>query len=330
MNKKTIVFTIILIIVSSVGLFFSGYYIKSLLSEEISIKESTQKPPVVFDENESSLFLPGKHYFDDTILLISKEEPHHTLVATVNRTEKDDLNYLQNTRISFFDGNNWKRVIRSDINPNSRIENNNFISNWTTDFDESRVLRQKVTGQINVDETTIKFSTEVLENEIGIRSLPGYTKFMSEGQGIININGVSFECYVLYTRIYSSNSSELFTYDGNIGLLTDWVAFWDNESNFYHVDSTEVKDPIPNYQTHSIGVFKNSLGGIYKTFNISVERDTSNPPQSYVINFGIPINKKLKFNKLNDINKSPSNMYSWHMGMVKNDSGIGIVEYILK
>lgn len=46
-----------------------------------------------------------------------------------------------------------------------------------------------------------------MENEIGIRSLPGYTKFMSEGDGTIIINGEPFESYVLYTRIYSSNSS---------------------------------------------------------------------------------------------------------------------------
>lgn len=338
MDRKSIIITILSIIVGSVGLFFSGYYAKSILTVEISNKESVKKPLEIIDgnhvinpeENESTLFLPGKHYFDDTIILVSKNEPHYTLVATANRSENNDSKYIQGTRISFFNGNEWKRIVRSDTNPDSGINNNNFIDNWTIDFDKSRVLKQKIDGQLIVNGTVVGFSTKVLENEIGIRSLPGYTKFMSEGDGTITINGESFESYVLYTRIYSSNSSELFTYDGNIGLFTDWIVFWDNEGNFYHVDSTEVKNPIPNYQTHSIGVIKDPIDNILKTFTVKVDRNENITPQNYEVNLGFPISKILKFNKYNDINKAPNNSYSWHMGNVKSSDGIGLVEYILK
>lgn len=332
MDKKSTIITIILIIIGSVGLFFSGYFTKSLLTVETNIKDTSKKPIDVThdDDGESTLFLPDKHYFDDTIVLISKNEPHYTLVATANRSENNDGKYVQGTRISFFNGSDWKRIIRSDINSDSGIKSNNFINSWTIDFDKSRVLKQKIDGQLNINETIVEFSTQVMENEIGIRSLPGYTKFMSEGDGTIIINGEPFESYVLYTRIYSSNSSELFKYDGNIGLLTDWVAFWDNEGNFYHIDSTEVKNPIPNYQTHSIGVVKDPIGSILKTFTVGVRKDENNPPLNYEVNLGYPINKVLKFDKYNDINKAPNNSYSWHMGNIKSSDGIGLVEYILK
>lgn len=332
MDKKSTIITIILVIIGSVGLFFSGYYTKSLLTVETNIKETNKKPLDVVDDNngEPTLFLPGKHYFDDTVVLISKNEPHYTLVATANRSENNDAKYIQGTRISFFNGSEWKRIIRNDLNSDSGIKSNNFINSWTIDFDKSRVLKQKIDGQLNINETIVEFSTQVMENEIGIRSLPGYTKFMSEGDGTIVINGEPFESYVLYTRIYSSNSSELFKYDGNIGLLTDWVAFWDNEGKFYHIDSTEVKNPIPNYQTHSIGVVKDPIGNILKTFTVDVRKDENNPLLNYEVNLGYPVNKVFKFDKYNDINKAPNNSYSWHMGNIKSSDGIGLVEYILK
>ena len=208
------------------------------------------------------------------------------------------------------------------------IKNNEFVENWTIEYDKSRVLKQSVTGSLNVKGVKVDFQTGVLENEITIRSLPGYTKFMSESDGKLTINNQSFDAYLLYTRIYSVDASELITYNGNLGLLTDWIAFWDKDGNFYHIDSTSVEKPIPNYQTHSIGIYKSKDGSISKTFSIAINRDKNIPPQNYSIQMGFPISKLLEFNKYNDIDKSPTDLYSWHMGNIKNSDGVGLVEYI--
>lgn len=335
MDKKSVIITAVVTIISCLGFFISGYFTYPLMvsersSEKRTVKVDQENKIISNDENESTLFLSGKHYFDDTVLLITKDEPHYTLVATVNRSEKDDSSYIQNTRVSFFNGIDWKRILKSDNTQNSAIKNNEFVNSWIVNINENRVLKQSVTGELNVDNTKINFDTSTLENEISIRSLPGYTKFMSEGSGFLVINNEKHDAYVLYTRIYSSNASELLTYDGNIGLLTDWVAFWDNDGNFYHVDSTEVKDPTPNYQTHSIGVWKSKIGSVLKTFEVKVVRDDKKPPINYALNLGYPINKSLRFDKYNDINKAPNNSYVWHMGNIKNENGIGLVEYIFK
>ena len=329
MDKKSIVITAIVVLISAIGFFVSGYFTYPLLLSE-KVNKQQELKTLDNTENESNLFKSGKNYFGDTILVISKDEPHYTIVATINRTEKEDSNYLQNTRISFFNGTEWKRVLRSDINPNSAIKNNEFVSYWNIDVNKSRVLRQNVIGELIIGKTKINFDTDTLENEIAIRSLPGYTKFMSENDGILTIDGKQYSAHILYTRIYSSNSSELFTYDGNIGLLTDWVAFWDNDGNFYHIDSTEVANPIPNYQTHSIGIFKSKSGSVSKTFDVNITRDNSKPPTNYIINLNSSVNKKIMFDKTNDINKAPNSSYIWRMGNIQNSNGIGLVEYIFK
>lgn len=329
MDKKSIIITIIVTVISCVGFFVSGYFLYPLLrSEEKVILAEPTNDPVIPDD--TTVYLPGKHYFDDTAILISKDDPNYTLVATVNRSENEDLTFLQNTRISFFDGEKWSRSINQDNNPDSSIKNNKLINNWSIDYDKSRVLKQNVIGELNLNGKQVGFDTKTIENEISVRSLPGYTKFMSEGDGILTINGVSHEAYVLYTRIYSSNSSELFTYDGDLELLTDWIAFWDNDGNFYHVDSTEVKNPVPNYQTHSIGIIKNKVGSVTKIFKLNIDRDEVKPPTKYTVNLGYPISKNLTFEKYNDINKAPNNSYIWHMGNIKNENGIGLIEYIFK
>lgn len=292
--------------------------------------DNTPDIPTSFKANTS--------YFDDTILLITKNEPHITVVASADRSQEDS-NYKQSSRVSFFNGQDWSRKVTSSTNNTEQIQTNDIIKDWNITYDQSKVLKQSVTGTIMMDNNSIKFATQTLTNEMTIRSLPGYTKFMSEGTATAVINNVSYDCYVLYTRIYSNNAAELVSYDGSFNLTTDWAAFWDTAGNFYHLDSTNVVQDIPNYKSHTIGVFKNKDGSVQKTFTLNITRDAANPPVNYTINFGTPIDHKLTLTRTNGINKYPNNSYVWYVGNVAGtvtnekgikSEGVGLIEYINK
>lgn len=283
-------------------------------------------------------FKPNTSYFDDTILLITKTEPHLTVVASADRSQENN-NYKQSSRVSFFNGQDWSRRVTSSTNDSEQIQTNDIIKDWNITYDQSKVLKQSATGTIMIDNNSIKFTTRTLTNEMTIRSLPGYTKFMSEGTATVVINNVSYDCYVLYTRIYSNNAAELVSYDGSFNLTTDWAAFWDKEGNFYHLDSTSVVQDIPNYKSHTIGVFKNKDGSVQKTFILNIARDNENPPVNYTIDFGAPIGHKLTLTRTNGLNKYPNNSYVWYVGNITGTAtdekgikseGVGLIEYINK
>jgi hypothetical protein len=211
------------------------------------------------------------------------------------------------------------------------------VKSWVINTDPSRVLKQTVQGDIAIDSNSLKFNTAILQNEIGIRSLPGYTKFMSEGSGILNANGTNYPVYVIYTRIYSLNAQEIQFYTQPFGLTTDWIAFWDNSGNFYHIDSTSVDKPTPTYQTHNLAVLKDVNGAITKSFDLSINRGTKNPPEQYSVMINNPINATLNFNRINGVNKAANSTYTWYMGDIEGTvqkengekiNGIGLVEYI--
>lgn len=349
------IFIIIIIIIGFATTFASGYFLSKLLSAEKNvttspakvpeitknipyIKETTPYPTVSNPEikQDSTAFLPGKHYFDDTIVLVTKDKPQINLVATVTRAEQEK-NYAQSTRVSFFDGSSWTRQSTNKTAQDSTILSNNLVKSWNVNIDPSRVLKQTAQGEITINNSSIVFSTDVLQNEIGMRSLPGYTKFMSSGTGTISVNGAVHQAYVLYTRIYSLNASEIQFYNEPFGLTTDWVAFWDIQGNFYHIDETSVDKPTPTYQTHQIGVIDDITSGVSKTFNISVKRDAKNPPIDYSISFNNPMNATLSFTRVNGVNKAPNGSFTWYMGSIEGTvqrnsgekiNGIGLVEYI--
>lgn len=339
------------VILGFITTFASGYSLSQWLSTEMNVTTgsyTTANFPRVLDatpypssndqqvEQGSTKFLPGKHYFDDSIMIVTKEKPQISVVATVTRAEQD-TNYAQSTRVSYFDGTDWTRQSASKTSPDSTIVSSNLVKSWSTVIDPSRVLKQTVQGEITINNTSLAFFTGVLQNEIGMRSLPGYTKFMSNGTGTLAVNGVALEAYVLYTRIYSLNAAEIQFYNQPFGVTTYYIAFWDTQGNFYHVDATSVDEPTPTYMTHQIGIMETINGAVEKTFSVSVNRDSKNPPEQYIASLNSPIGATLKFNRVNRINKAPSGTFTWFMGNIEGTvqrpngetlSGVGLVEYI--
>lgn len=335
---------ILLLILGFIICFITGFFLNPLLSNQTKTDKTTSnvKPlptPVIDKTNETAQeitkFLPGKAYFDDTVMLVSKKDPAVSLIATATRNQQEK-GYVQNTRVSVFDGKSWARKTGQATTDTSTIVSGTIVKNWTTETDPSRVLKEKSSGEINLNDLQIKFSTNTLQNEISVRSQPGYTKFMSNGEGTLTINNQSYPAYVLYTRIYSLNASEIQFYDQPFGLTTDWVAFWDENGNFYHVDTTSVSKPTDIYKTHKLGVMETNTGSVLKTFAVTTTRDQITPPDKYTFNLQNPVDVTLNLERLNSLNKAPNNSYKWFVGQVKGTAtlngqtinGVGIVEYI--
>ena len=335
-DKLNLWLVAVLLLLSTTAAFVGGYFFKSIDQEPPSqTYGAIPSPNPNLDDEPIQLATPatiGGDYYDDTIMAVTSETPRRLLVATVSRKETEQ-GAIQGTRVSFFDGHNWTRKILSEKEEDLGINTNSLLEGWKIEIDPSRVLRQTVSGRVTVDETTIGFETGELTNNIGMRSLPGYTKFMSTQDGMVNIDGVKVKAKILYTRIYSSNAAELQFYETPFGLTTNWLAFWDREGNFYHIDRTQVDKATDKYQTHQIGVKVAKDGGVYKTFVVEVTQGEENPPASYEIKLGAPINETVQFVAGESINKAPSNAYQWFMsegeGQIDQSvSGYGVVEYI--
>lgn len=337
-NRKSIKFLVIgflLFMVTIVSAFFGGFYFHRVLNTQERIIIPTTSVPsteeVFFDSPVVSNNYPkGKQFFEDTVVAVTNDN-NKILIATVSRQEIES-GVNQATRVSFFDGEKWIRKSTVKNYDTAQIYTNDIITQWKIDYDPSRVLKQQVSGLIQMDDDLIKFDTNIVTNNIGIRSLPDYTKFMSNGEGTLVINDEKFSTKILYTRIYSNNSQGIQFYDNPIGLTTNWLVFWDNEGNFYHIDSTFVDNPTDIYKTHKIGIIVDNGGRVSKTFDVEVSINSDNPPSLYNIQLGSPINQVLTFTTQNSVNKAPNNSYSWFMskgvGQAGNTKGFGLVEYI--
>jgi hypothetical protein len=335
-NKNLSLFILVasIVIATALSSFFSGYYLQQIIQP--STTSPLPYPSNTEDPKETYTFSPDKHYFSDTVFVINKEKPHQSLIATIARGE-NETSYIQNTRVSYFNGKTWTRELENQNTRSASIFTDRIVKKWNNSIDPSRVLKEKLQGEIALREGIIEFSTEDMFNEMGMRSMPGYTKFQSHTNGNIKINNQSYDAYVLFTRIYSLNAADIQFYDKPLGVTTEWIAFWDEQDNFYHIDKTNVQNKTEIYQSHEIGLKVDKFNTVRKSMNIISSRDNNSDPKEFSFTFGPPIDDKLEVKRINVHNKAPNNSYVWQMAQVEGKiltsngqeiSGFGISEYI--
>jgi hypothetical protein len=316
---------------SFVAVFVGGYFLHDLFKKENPTKSETitksqppmtpsptkrnnpNTPSIPDNVNDTTLFLPGKTYFEDTIIAVAKDAPHQAVLLSARRIERDN-SFAQDTGLTYFDGNSWDRNQNRDDTPNSKIVANYLIKSWEDTLDESRVLKESVHVTATLNTTAIEITTKTFSNEIAMRSLPGYTKFMSNTSGTMTINGKSFDAYIVYTRIYSLNASDVQFYVQPLGLTTYWVAFWDENGTFYHIDKSLVGKPTDVYKTHQVAVTEsitNDLPSVEKSFLVDVNSDNASSPNKVTITTHNSQGSILELNRHSGLNKAPDTSYTW-------------------
>jgi hypothetical protein len=324
--------------------FYAGYLTHYLTSQDTPtpLPLRTQSPQTQTPKpSNTNTFEPyitsdGEHYFDDTIIAISPEPPHVAVIATLSRAQEANEGYYHVARVSYYNGKSWTRKIIQDTSKDSQIKPNELLLEWNHVIDNTRVLKEQILTKILLNDQ-ISIRTQTLENEISMRSLPGYTKLLSEAEGTLTINSQSMPVKILSSKIYSLNSNDIHFYTSPLGITTDWLILWTQQNEFIHVDSTTVKNPIPLYNSHQIAVLKNSLGGVYKTYNMQTLRDNNSDPKNYNIFLSNPILKTINLQRTSFLNKAPNSEYTWNIGHVKGEvtdeignktSAFGLMEYI--
>lgn len=325
MSTKQYFIVVLVLVFSILGAFYSGLFLKDFL---------TANNKTVFQNNQQ-LFQPN---FIDELIIITEDKPHKVIILSGIRTfvSKNINNYT--VKAFFYDGTEWTKDIQEGKSDKlESIPNTRSVPKWEIVNDPSYMLRQSVSGDVFINDTNIKFDVPIIENEISVRSFYKYTKFMSEANGSLSINGVEYPSRVLYSRIYSFNPPEslVFTSDPS-GIETEWLGFWDTEGNFYSIDETVVDNKITKdtYKAHSLGIYKSFNMGIQKSFELDLTKDSS---QNYSVEIKNNINKIISVKKLDSVNKSISGNDIWVTGTVSGTvktkdgkiiNGFGIYEQI--
>ena len=279
----------------------------------------------------------GLSYFDDTLTVLIETNPPQFIAMTYSRVENVEDQFTHSTRVSYFDGAQWHRNKHVDFGGTTNFISNSVINTLQVYQDRNRVLRQRVDANLNVDGVQIQINTDVLENEIAMRTEPTYTRLFSDSTGKVTINGQQYPARLMYTKWYSMDQRQLSFYSQKYGLKTHVIDFWADDGSTIHLDSTNVQNPDELYSSHHIGIFKDKQNRVSKTFDLNVQTSNENPPTQWAVNFSSPLDITFTGEAYTFLDKAEGANYDWYRGLMNGEiklssgevvKGVGAFEYI--
>jgi hypothetical protein len=302
----------------------------------LPLSENTPTPTIFSEVPSRSIqFLPGKQYFDDTYVVVSKQKPHQIIIISVARIEQQ-RDYIQYTKLNYFNGSEWVRKTVTSTLQKSSVTTNPLLRYWS----EPSMIptrNEKNLVSLSIENDILSFGSQNLQNEISVQSLPGSTKFIYQGGGYIIINNDRVDAYVLYSKTYSFNAADLEFLTTPNQITLDWIVFWDEDNTFYYVDSHSVPGSTSPIQNSKIGIVETSDRKVTRIYNPTTSQTQRKDVPEYIVHFDDPIEEQLQLPYTSSINKADSKKYLWILSFsegiaVKREgrkvNGIGLFEFI--
>ncbi len=291
--------------------------------------------PVVTPEQQGSViqYLPGKQYFDDSLAIITKKEPFHTIFINVSRFEQE-TNYTQYAKVNYYNASSWFRENVTTAVPTSQIVPNPLISAWNIRTQLQANARDQSTAEVTIETRTVRITMNKISYPISTQSYPGYTKFIYFGEGTITTSEGTADVWVQYAQTYTSNALDLAFLSTPERLTSNWLVFWDEDGTAYHMDtlsSAQRGNSFQNYQTATI-YYPNATST--KLNEVRTQRNAQN--NQYTATFVTSPQVQLNYVISAPLNKSTDRSYTWQTGIITGNSvvnrnsktGVGLMEAI--
>lgn len=280
-------------------------------------------------------YLPGKQYYDDSVAIITKKEPFYAILLSVSRFEQTN-SYTQIAKVNYFDSTAWLRENVSTAIPTSSIVSNPLIRTWNL---KTAILNNNTDNKIDItiENKPVTFTLNKVSNDTSTQSYQGYSKFNYFGEGTLKTADNEQEAYVFYTQTFAMNASDVSFLSTPEKLESDWLVFWDDRGNAYHIDKLSSDLPNKPFQNFQSGVILYVNGNSFKINRVDI-RKNSQQANEYTISLQTNPQTLLNVIMSHPLNKATGNAYTWQTGILTGKigdanstvNGVGLLEMIHK
>ena len=228
---------LILIVFGLVWSFSSGYLLKQQNNLYPSPTPPTSTTPIPTTPIANTTPIPPRDDFAVTtydIVAITTSEPKKVLY--IERGIIESISFFFGY---YFDGTTW-HTSESSLNKLTVAENDSLYKYSNT-----------IAAEIYFDDTVVTVSVPEIFTNMVIRSEHEYLKFGGSTTSVdtyVSIDNTKLPSQVGLLKRYKKtfNGTDISSLD----VTTDWMMFWDENGNFYHLDKTDVGVPNDEYPPH--------------------------------------------------------------------------------
>lgn len=203
----------------------------------------------------------SKRYLDDHITIYSDNESlPFALELDFNRIEKSNGVFTHYTFLhGYIDGvliDDYDEIMATS----TELKKNYFVENIERSGAPDFSTRDTYQGRVLVNGEPLTFTITGLEGDFVTRNVPEYTRLQSVGEAEVSYKGKTFMAQTLVENAYSSDPSKYIFFPGysEVEATTHQFILWDEDNNFYLIDSSELYSDTPQYPSHTWLLYKNA------------------------------------------------------------------------
>jgi hypothetical protein len=256
--------------------------------------------------NSGSATSTVQYYFYDRLVMSGEDKNHQPFLMFFEGSRQEfGALYGHNYSAEVIYQGTLYRDYTSFTSSSSTFQKNGFVQQFIH-TKPNELPEESYTFTLSFEGKDFKVNIPHVGADFLVKNNLEYLRYDSPAQAEITVNGEKIVAQVMVDRVLSTNAPlvtlQAFPYIKN---TTHSIVFWDEQNNFYHIDTSKVYTPNVPYYTHTWILYKNTDGTAKQsqTIDIAVHNPKSTAPDW---SFTLPeINNArvtLKVNKIIDKN----------------------------
>ncbi|HYV33459.1 MAG TPA: hypothetical protein VE973_01245 [Candidatus Limnocylindria bacterium] len=247
------------------------------------------RPNIFCNSQCQASITPDRRFFSDELILFGQTESQKPFLLHLDLNRKRVTGSYTHYYFAdlVYEGNH-NQLYTSFTNDSQEAQPHDFLSSFSSSI--ATDLSSRESYKLNFDKDNLHLTANLnnFNGDFIEKNTIDYTKYISEGDGQVTINGKSYTMHAMLSKIYSPFYDKYIFFKGydNLNSLAQFLVLWDSDGNFYALDDSQVAQDLPEYKSHTWVLYKNKQSGFTKkAFSANVQAEQHNfVPQKWSIN----------------------------------------------
>lgn len=216
-------------------------------------------------------------FFRDNLTLVERDysDSPRVLKFELNRREDTPNDFIHYYSAVFMHNGESIKERTSFNSPDADVKANGFIKSIANLIANDLSSREEYEFDINLDGLDFGATLHNLDGDFVTKIQPGYNRYTSVGIAKATIGDEEILFNASLEKIYGDDYSRWIFFDGvqDLESTTDKLIMWDDQGNYYLLDTTTTNKPSHAYRPHTWVLHKKATGANLKAFDAKITRE---------------------------------------------------------
>ncbi len=235
------------------------------------------RPSIVCDQACQNAVTPDHRFFSDELMLVGQTENGAPFLLSLDLNRKrvaDSYSHYYYADYIYQDQHGQRYSVFNNTSQN--VVASDFLTSVTYKASEDLSARENYAFNFSYKDLNVQADLKNFNGDFLVKNTLDYTKYISEGDADVSVNGKQYRMHALLSKIYTPYYDKYVFFNGynDLSSLSQLFILWDAQGNFYLLDQSTTYAFNTDYRPHTWVLYKNKAGQyMKKAFSADIQAE---------------------------------------------------------